>query len=93
MYSFTFYYLYVSVGRGSPNYRIMIDKRVKRIPTHLLPSTSEAMHFYRVAGGSITNERGFGVHPLCGNMEKQQEAFLEQFNFEHIFHALKSHSL
>ena len=70
---------------------MMIDKRVKRIPTHLLPSTSEAMHLYRVAGGSITDERGFGVDPLRGNMEKQQtrqKAFLQQFNFEHIFHAL-----
>ncbi len=42
-------------------------------------------------GGSITDERGFGVDPLCGNMEKQKtrrEAFLREFNFEHIFHAV-----
>ena len=68
-----------------------LDNRVKSIQSQFLPSTSEAMDIYRAEGGLISDEHGFGIDPLHGSLDKQQtrqEAFLQQYNFDHIFHAL-----
>ena len=80
-----------SIRRGSPNYRMTIDNRVKKIPANLIPSTSEAKYAHRCAGGIITEEHQFGIVPLNGYPEKRRtknEAFLQQFSFDNIFHSL-----
>ena len=65
-----------------------VDTRVKKVASTVLPTPSEAVSFYRDAGGSITDQHGFAIDPLIGNKAKQQlrqDAFVEQFSFEHIF--------
>ena len=76
--------------RHVPDKAMVQDNRVKKINTHLLPTSAHAVQQYRVSGGTISDNSPFGHDPLAMDPRKMQirdEAFKGRYpSFEVLFH-------
>lgn len=87
--------LHVHVGgrkrgmrRGVPDALMRRDNRARPIDIQLLPSTSEAVHQYRINGGTISGPCSFGTDPLENNAWKKDvrfQSFCSKYSFKSLF--------
>lgn len=77
------------MSRRVPDKAMVQDNRVKKINTHLLPTSAHAVQLYRGSSGTISDGSPFGHDPLAMDPRKLQirEAFKGRYpSFEELFH-------
>ena len=61
------------LGRGVPNCLSEENCRTSYVPSSLIPSLDEAIGSYEAGGGYLTAESSFGVDPLAGHPDLQND--------------------
>ena len=88
----TKYFIFVT-GKGIPEEIMNANNQTYTLPSEgVVPTKEQAVVMYENEGGKITEPEMFGVDPLHGNLQLQQErfnAFTAVYNsFNTIFHTL-----